>query len=137
MLEILEDICNGKGRKSDIDLLLEIADTVKNTSLCGLGKTAPNPVITTIKCFKDEHMEHIIGKRYPAGVCKELTTFKIDNDRCTGCDMCRRECPVEAISGIMRSADTYVIDELRCTRCGNCIDTCNHDAVKVLGRVRE
>ncbi|MDI6600980.1 MAG: NADH-quinone oxidoreductase subunit NuoF [Thermoanaerobacteraceae bacterium] len=137
MLEILEDICNGNGREGDIDLLLEMADTVKDASLCGLGKTAPNPVITTIKYFKDEYMAHIIEKRCPAGVCKELTTFEIDNDKCTGCDLCRRECPAEAISGIMRSPNTYVIDQFKCTRCGSCIDTCNQDAVKILGRVRE
>lgn len=136
MLEILEDICGGNGRDGDIDLLLEISETVREASLCGLGKTAPNPVITTIKYFRDEYEAHIKEKRCPAGVCKELTTFAIDNDRCTGCDLCRKGCPAEAISGTMRSPSTYVIDESKCTRCGSCIDTCNQDAVKILGRVR-
>lgn len=129
MLEILTDICEGRGELEDIDKLLEISETVQEASLCGLGKSAPNPVVSAIKYFKDEYVEHIVNKRCAAGVCKPLTTFIIESDKCIGCDACRKDCPTIAISGELKKA--HVIDEEKCIRCGNCIDICKFNAIKV------
>lgn len=129
MLEILDDICAGKGQEGDIQLLLDICDTVSETALCGLGKSAPNPVTSTIKYFKDEYLAHIFEKRCPAGVCKELTKFYIDSEICIGCGMCKRNCPADAISGERKSH--HFIDTSKCIKCGNCIDSCKFNAVKV------
>ena len=129
MLEILTDICEGRGELEDIDSLLEIAETVQEASLCSLGKSAPNPVISTIKYFKDEYVEHIINKRCPAGVCKPITTFFIDEDNCIGCDACKKECAAGAILGEPKKK--HKIDNDICIRCGNCINICKFNAVKV------
>jgi NADH-quinone oxidoreductase subunit F len=129
MLEILNDICIGKGQIEDVDLLIDICNTVSQASLCGLGKTAPNPVLTTIKYFKDEYMAHIVDKRCPAGVCKDLTDYYIDAEGCKGCGLCKKNCPADAISGKLRN--THVIDLNKCIKCGNCIDICKFRAVKV------
>lgn len=129
MLEILTGICEGRGELEDIDRLLEISETVKEASLCGLGKSSPNPVISTLKYFKGEYMEHILNKRCPAGVCKPLTTFIIDENNCIGCDSCLRECPAGAISGKIKKAHQIDID--KCIQCGNCISICKFNAVKV------
>ncbi len=129
MLEILTRISEGEGREGDIELLQELASKVKTTSLCGLGQTAPNPVLTTIRYFRDEYEAHIRDKRCPAGKCKKLITYSIDTEKCTGCGACRRACPVEAISG--EKKQPHAIDPEVCVRCGMCIETCKFDAIVV------
>ncbi|MGD9142662.1 MAG: NADH-quinone oxidoreductase subunit NuoF [Dehalococcoidia bacterium] len=122
MLDILEDIVNGKGREGDIDLLLELGDAVKNGSLCALGGTAPNPVLTTIRYFRDEYEAHIDEKRCPAMACKALVSYYIDAEKCQGCGICARACPADAISGGKRMV--HVIDQDKCIKCGGCRDAC-------------
>ena len=128
MLEILERIVEGKGREGDIELLEDLADTVKNTALCGLGKSAPNPVLSTIKSFRSEYEAHIKEKRCPAGQCKKLRSIVIDPELCKGCSKCARQCPVEAISGKLKSP--FSIDLNKCIRCGSCISACPFNAIK-------
>ncbi|TEB08408.1 NADP-reducing hydrogenase subunit HndC [Pelotomaculum schinkii] len=130
MLEILNDIYRGRGQAGDMELLLEICDAVKEASLCGLGKSAPIPVITTIQYFKDEYLAHIRDKRCPAGVCPELTTFVIDPDTCKGCGLCQKLCPAGAVSGERKSV--HSINQGQCIKCGNCIDSCQFHAIKVV-----
>ncbi|HML35894.1 MAG TPA: NADH-ubiquinone oxidoreductase-F iron-sulfur binding region domain-containing protein [Bacillota bacterium] len=129
MLKILTDICEGKGQESDLDLLVDIAHTVQQASLCGLGKTAPNPVMSTLKYFRDEYLEHIVDGRCRAGVCKALTEFYIDPEKCTGCGLCKRGCAPEAIEG--KTKEPHIIHQEKCIQCGNCIDVCRFKAVKV------
>ena len=128
MLEILERIVNGEGREGDIELLEELADTITNTALCGLGKTAAGPVVSTLKYFRDEYEAHIFEKRCPAGACQRLKTYVIDPDKCMGCSKCARNCPVEAISGKLKSP--FSIDVDKCIRCGVCVQNCAFGAVK-------
>lgn len=127
MLEILTRLCNGQGRAGDIEKLEQLAKTVKAQSLCGLGKTAPNPVLTTIQYFREEFEAHIEG-RCPAGKCQKLIAYSI-NDDCIGCTKCAVECPVEAISGEPYSV--FEIDPEACVRCDNCRQVCPVDAVDV------
>jgi len=122
MLEILTDITEGKGKPGDIDLLLELAESVKLGSLCALGGTAPNPVLTTIKYFRQECEAHINDKRCPAKVCKSLVSFYIIPDKCQGCRICLRSCPTNAIAGDKRMI--HVIDQSKCIKCGSCLDVC-------------
>jgi NADH:ubiquinone oxidoreductase subunit F (NADH-binding)/(2Fe-2S) ferredoxin len=122
MLKILEDITEGKGKEDDIDLLLELSKAIQAGSLCALGGTAPNPVLTTIRYFRDEYEAHIREKRCPALVCKNLITFYILPDKCQGCGICKRGCPVDAISGDKRMI--HIIDQNKCIKCGNCLDVC-------------
>lgn len=129
MLEILNDICRGRGKEEDIELLQEISSMVSQAALCGLGKTAPNPVMTTLKYFRDEYMAHIVEKRCPAGVCKELTNYYIDEELCKGCGLCKKNCPSGAIYGELKSPHT--IDVSKCVKCGSCINNCKFNAVKV------
>lgn len=129
MREILNDICSGSSRPGDIEILEEIAGMVRESSLCGLGKTAPNPILSTIKYFRDEYDEHVNKKRCPAGICRELTTFIINSEECNGCGLCKKNCPAEAISG--ESKAPHVIDLSRCTKCGNCIELCRFNAITV------
>lgn len=128
MLEILERIVAGEGKEGDIDLLLELADTISHTALCGLGKSAPSPVISTIKNFREEYEAHINEKRCPAGVCQKLRKIEIDPDLCKGCSKCSRQCPVEAISGKIK--EPFTIDLSKCIRCGSCITACPFNAIK-------
>ncbi len=129
MLEILTRITEGKGKQGDIELLLDLADKIKRASLCGLGQTAPNPVVTTIQYFRDEYTAHINEKRCPAGVCKALITFEI-NDNCNGCHRCYKACPVNAISG--EDKQKHTITQELCIKCGACYDVCKFDAIQRL-----
>ncbi len=129
MLEILEYITRGFGQEGDIELLEEIGESVKAASLCGLGKTLPNPVLTTIQYFRDEYEAHIQEKRCPAGVCKELVTYFIDPEKCTGCHLCYEPCPTGSISGTQK--EPHEIDTDTCIKCGICYEVCNLDAVIV------
>jgi len=129
MSQILEDITEGRGEEGDIELLEELGEVMKDASLCGLGQTAPNPVLSTIKYFRDEYEAHIKEKRCPAGVCKALITYEIDPDKCTGCGACKRNCPVECISG--EKKEPHTIDQSKCIKCGTCKDVCKFDAITV------
>lgn len=128
MLEILERIVAGKGRDGDIELLLELADTISATALCGLGKTAPSPVVSTIKNFRSEYEAHIYEKRCPAGNCRKLKRISIDPALCKGCSKCSRGCPVGAISGTLKQP--FVIDQEKCIKCEACVGTCPFHAIK-------
>ena len=127
MLEILTGITEGKGKDGDVELLEELCYGIKDGALCGLGQTAPNPVLTTIKYFKDEYIAHIKDKSCPAGECSALVKYSIDADKCKGCTLCARNCPVNAISGAVKSAHT--IDADKCVKCGKCIQSCKFGAV--------
>lgn len=128
MLEILERIVAGEGKEGDIELLLELADTISATALCGLGKTAPLPVVSTIKNFRDEYEAHIREKRCPAGACQKLKSIAIDPELCKGCSKCARQCPVGAISGKIK--EPFVIDSTKCIKCGACVSACPFHAIK-------
>ena len=128
MLEILERIVDGKGEDGDIDLLLELADTISATALCGLGKTAAFPVVSTIKSFRDEYEAHIYDKRCPAGNCQKLKRIEIVPELCKGCSKCSRICPVGAISGKIK--EPFVIDQSKCIKCGACLESCAFHAIK-------
>ncbi|MCX7705627.1 MAG: 4Fe-4S binding protein, partial [bacterium] len=128
MLEILTRITEGLGKPEDIQLLHELGETLKLTSLCGLGQTAPNPVLTTLRYFKQEYLSHIEEKRCPAGVCRKLLRYEIIKEMCKGCGMCINVCPVSAISGTKRQP--HVIDYEKCVRCGMCFEVCKFSAVR-------
>lgn len=127
MLEILTRITEGNGQPGDVELLEELCYGIKDGALCGLGQTAPNPVLTTIKYFRNEYDAHINDKKCPAGECSSLIEYSIDKDKCKGCTLCARNCPVGAISGEVKSAHT--IDINKCIKCGKCIATCRFGAV--------
>jgi NADH-quinone oxidoreductase subunit F len=128
MLEILERITAGQGEESDIDKLLDLAEKIKSSSLCGLGQTAPNPVLTTLKYFRHEYEAHIKDKSCPAHSCAALVEYRILEDNCTGCTLCTRACPVDAISG--EKKQLHNIDTNVCIRCGRCVATCNFGAIE-------
>jgi NADP-reducing hydrogenase subunit HndC len=127
MLEILDKITEGNGTLEDIDRLESLAASIKGTALCGLGQTAPNPVLSTIRNFRDEYVAHVVEKRCPAGVCKNLLRYSIDPEKCKGCSACSRVCPAEAISGVVRSP--FTIDPSKCIKCGSCMEKCKFGAI--------
>lgn len=127
LLEILNKITSGEGTMEDLDELEELAHLIKDTALCGLGQTAPNPVLSTLHFFRDEYVAHIVDKKCPAGVCKNLLTFRIVEDKCKGCTKCARNCPVSAISGTVKQPHT--IDTSKCIKCGACIENCAFGAI--------
>ena len=129
MHEIVAGICQGKGEPEDLALLEELGNSIKESALCGLGKSAPNPVLSTIRYFRHEYEAHIIDKKCPAKVCKPLITYEIDLDKCTGCGRCRRKCPEGAILGAKK--ECHVIDEDVCVRCGICLENCKFGAITV------
>ncbi len=129
MLKMLNDIVEGRGTLETLDKLEELAKAIQKTSLCALGKTAPNPVLSTLKHFRDEYLAHVVEKRCPTGVCKALARYEIDPAKCKGCGMCKRACPVQAISGAV--GKPHQIDPNKCVKCGNCKNTCKFGAVSV------
>ena len=127
MLEILTRISEGKGEMEDLEKLEELANFIQTNSLCGLGQTAPNPVLSTMRFFRDEYVAHIKDKTCPAGVCKKLLKYSIIEDKCKGCTLCARNCPVDAISGAVKTP--HVIDTAKCIKCGACMDSCRFGAI--------
>jgi len=127
--EMLEAICEGQGQEGDIEKLEKISQLIKKTSLCGLGATAPNPVLTTIKYFRDEYIAHIRDKKCSAKVCKPLITFTVIDDQCIGCQLCRLRCPAEAIEGAKKTVHNILQD--KCIKCGTCFDSCKFAAIAV------
>ena len=127
LLEILDKIIEGKGTMEDIDRLEALCYYIKENALCGLGQTAPNPVLSTLRYFRDEYIAHVVDKKCPAGVCKNLVQIKIVPDKCKGCTLCARNCPVNAIEGKVK--EPHVIDQSKCIKCGVCIDNCKFGAI--------
>ncbi|MCI8622690.1 MAG: NADH-quinone oxidoreductase subunit NuoF [Provencibacterium sp.] len=128
MYEILDKISKGKAHVEDLDRLDKLAQYIKDNALCGLGQTAPNPVLSTIRYFRDEYLAHIVDKRCPAGVCKELMNYYIDEQKCKGCTLCARNCPVGAISGNIK--EPHIIDRSKCIKCGACMEKCKFGAIE-------
>ena len=127
MYEILTKITEGKGELEDIDRLEVLAKNIKNAALCGLGQTAPNPIISTLRYFRDEYIAHVVDKRCPAGVCKSIIKFKIDTETCKRCSICKKNCPVGAISGDKKTS--FVIDQEKCIKCGICATKCPFNSI--------
>ena len=127
MYDILDKITKGKGELKDIDDLYELAEAIKTSALCGLGQTAPNPVLSTLRYFKDEYIAHVVDKKCPAGVCKDLLQYKIVAEKCKGCSLCARKCPANCIHGEVKSP--FVIDNSKCLKCGACMDSCKFGAI--------
>ena len=122
MLDILEEITEGRGSLEDLKLLEDLGKGIMKGSLCGLGQTAPNPVLTTLRYFRDEYIEHIVDKKCRAKVCRELKYYEILDDKCTGCHICYKACPVDAITGTPR--EVHIIDQEKCIKCGMCFEKC-------------
>ena len=129
MRDILADITEGRGQEGDVELLESISQGIKDGALCALGNSAPNPVLSTIRYFRDEYVAHIREKRCPAGVCRDLITYSVDPEKCTGCTVCSKVCPTGAASGERKKVHT--IDPAKCTKCGACRESCKFDAIIV------
>ena len=129
MRDILVDITEGKGREGDVELLETMSKGILDGSLCALGNSAPNPVLSTIRYFRDEYVAHIKEKRCPAGVCRELITYSVDPEKCTGCTVCAKVCPTGAAAGERKKA--HAIDQEKCTKCGACRESCKFDSIIV------
>jgi len=129
LLEMLTKITEGEGTLEMLDEMEALCNEIKDTALCGLGQTAPNPILSTLSHFRDEYIAHIVDKKCPAGVCKKLLTYTIDPDKCRKCSMCARNCPVDAIKGVP-GKEPYVIDTEKCIKCGTCITSCRFGAVE-------
>jgi len=134
LLEILDKITEGKGTLEDIDRLEELCEYIKANSLCGLGQTAPNPVLSTLRFFRDEYVAHVVDKKCPAGVCKSMLQFKVVADKCIGCGKCMKNCPVDAISKTDYVAPGHKlpsveIDTAKCIKCGVCMGNCKFGAI--------
>lgn len=127
--EILERITNGNGKKEDLDLLRELSTTIKDTALCGLGQTSPNPVLSTLNKFYDEYLAHIEDKTCPAKQCKNLIKYEINPNKCIGCTLCARRCPVQAIESKLKTP--HIIDQSKCIKCGACFENCKFEAVEI------
>ena len=127
MVEILTRITEGKGEEGDIEKLENLARTIKTHSLCGLGQTAPNPVLTTLRYFRSEYLSHVKEKRCPAAVCKELFEYRIIPEKCTGCQQCVKVCPTDAITGA--KAELHILDTSKCIKCRACYEICRFDAI--------
>jgi len=129
LLEILNRVCKGEGKQGDMELLDELGEAIRDASQCGLGQSLPNPVLSSLKHFRDEYKAHIEDKKCPAGICKALITFNIDDEKCKGCRLCAKKCPQEAISG--EAKEVHKIDQDKCIKCGVCMDVCKFEAVLV------
>jgi NADH-quinone oxidoreductase subunit F/NADP-reducing hydrogenase subunit HndC len=127
MYELLEKITDGRGTEADLKLLKDLALVIKDTSLCGLGQTAPNPVLSTLDNFWDEYEAHVKERRCPSGACKSLVSYYVVADQCKGCTLCARACPAEAISGKVK--EPHVIDQEKCVKCGACMTACKFGAI--------
>jgi Pyruvate/2-oxoacid:ferredoxin oxidoreductase delta subunit len=126
-LEILEKITSGNGEERDLVELENLGDVVKTTSLCGLGQSAPNPILSTLHYFRDEYLAHVRDKRCPAGVCTKMIRYKIVKDKCIGCTQCTKVCPASCITGVKKAP--HKIEQSRCQKCGACVSNCKFDAI--------
>lgn len=129
LYEMLDKITKGNGSLEDLDKLEDLCKYIKENALCGLGQSAPNPVLSTIRFFKDEYIAHVVDKKCPAGVCKALLSYVVDANLCKGCTLCARSCPNGAISGKVKEA--HVIDQDKCIKCGVCKDKCRFGAISI------